>query len=553
MSLARRFSEGSAAAGEIIDNYQNVKRQRERREVMDAKPVESEGFTAADDERVDAMARAVNPETGEPYYNVQGSGSGLQVRSNFAYAGADGQQIEPGGTVGIAPRRVSDFLGARTEGSFTPEQMDRMRYAKLADVEAQYDPVKGLQMRRENRNMEREDRRFEQEDYRFGREKKKGEREDRDFEADEAAKAASTEWWKKRLTGADGAQREATMDDFMAGTQYRAYQLFKAGRHDQAGAAMKDYMQGAASQIQLQTAQRNEALGKVAAAAANGDLGPMKEFYNRFIPDGAKVTDVQRDPKTGAISISRISDDGRKLAPTVLKDIGQTLSVLNTFNDPMALVKYTRDSFLEGLKEREVKTNERVADAKIMEAGATAGLRAKQGAALDRATSNEATLVDLRSQYAALTDEEKAGPEGRGLIQRFNLANIKAGAAVPLGAQPKAERPEFTQADVNKYAEQLVGQPDPAKPGVKMGPQRARAVALAEISGAAPAKTALDIALEKRAAAGAAPAAMPPAPAPKLDLRETVRRNGVQLGAPPAPPDWESVEPQQAPRGVVRW
>lgn len=163
-SFASKFAAGMQIGDSLMNTYSKARQAREISEVMGAKPTELQGYTAQDGEQMQAMAGAINPETGKPYYDVQDNGQGgLQVRSNFAYAGADGAPVAPGAVAGLAPRKVTDFLGQRYEGALDPTKADAMRYSAVANVIGRDDPIRGMQMRRELKRDEREDTKFDQE------------------------------------------------------------------------------------------------------------------------------------------------------------------------------------------------------------------------------------------------------------------------------------------------------------------------------------------------------------------------------------------------------
>ncbi|CAB5220138.1 hypothetical protein UFOVP232_60 [uncultured Caudovirales phage] len=56
----------------------------------------------------------------------------------------------------------------------------------------------------------------------------------------------------------------------------------------------------------------------------------------------------------------------------------------------------------------------------------------------------------LGNQYAALTPAQQNGPQGRGLLQQINIANVKAGGQVNLGPMQKPE-PEMTKAQAKSW------------------------------------------------------------------------------------------------------
>jgi hypothetical protein len=73
-------------------------------------------------------------------------------------------------------------------------------------------------------------------------------------------------------------------------------------------------------------------------------LGAVKDFYNQFIPDGARVTDVKRGAN-GQVVIQRETLDGRPMPETVMKDTGQLAAGLAAFKDPMAVYQWSQNEF----------------------------------------------------------------------------------------------------------------------------------------------------------------------------------------------------------------
>jgi hypothetical protein len=166
MGWASGFRAGSDVARQAIDTYREAKQQRDFQKIAQAKPEESQGFTAEDGDQLTAIANAKRPD-GTPYYSVETNPEGgYGVRSNFTLPGADGQQTQPG-MVGMAPRTVTDFMGQRTVGTLDQRGIDNARTGAYADAISQQDPVRGMQMRRQMSQDAREDTRFEREGTKF--------------------------------------------------------------------------------------------------------------------------------------------------------------------------------------------------------------------------------------------------------------------------------------------------------------------------------------------------------------------------------------------------
>ena len=160
---------GSQTARGWIDTYEDARKRREaadlksRREgILTAQPEYSQGYTAEQGQQLEAMASAINPETGRPYYNVQaGQGGNYTVTPDFTEAQTPRMGMDTGSQYGVAPvelqttglgragvvaqpipfeqQRVANFLGGRVEGDLAPERMELMRSRALANTIA--DPM----------------------------------------------------------------------------------------------------------------------------------------------------------------------------------------------------------------------------------------------------------------------------------------------------------------------------------------------------------------------------------------------------------------------------
>lgn len=149
-------------ARQAIDTYRDTKQRTALGRVADAKPEESQGYSEQDAEQLHAMANAKDAQ-GNPYYQIEaGEGGGYNARSNFQVQGDDGTMSTPG-VVGMAPRKVTDFMGQRYEGTLDARGLDNARTRAYADVISRDDPIKGMQMRRELATQERDEQRFEHE------------------------------------------------------------------------------------------------------------------------------------------------------------------------------------------------------------------------------------------------------------------------------------------------------------------------------------------------------------------------------------------------------
>lgn len=379
-------------------------------------------------------------------------------------------QAGPAQPRAIAQGGVTDFMGQRTAGTMSDDQLMTARMKAMAGVKAKYDPEAGLRMMREVKQDTRDDQRFTWDTNRNEREMKQGAEQDADRETMRKVDTDVGDWFKQRLSQPDGTQRAATVDDHLAASQMRASRLMAAGKTEAAGNVMKDASAQTLVKIQLQTAQRNEALGKTAAALAAGDLDSVKTFYNEFVPDGAKVTDITRGAN-GALTISRQSDDGRQLPSQTMKDTGQMLAAMSSFKDPMALYNWSQNEFKNNLAvHAEARADH--ADARAAHADARSAAmasvtlaehaeksgdktaKAAAGVALYKEKHPDATDVQLeavrRGVLNAVPLEDKNAPASVKLAQALQRAGLakNEGEALKMALQTGNKSPDGVKADI---------------------------------------------------------------------------------------------------------
>lgn len=345
MSFGAQFLAGQKFAQGLIETYRDAQQRRELDEISKAQPVNADFLS--DDASAKVQAAAADP--------TQQIGYDVGAKAYMATPKLGEDEMGPAQPKQIATAvPMTEFLGKRTPGTMTPDQVSSAKFKAMADVVGKSDPIQGMRLQREVKQGERDDKRWEREDA-------IATKAENDKAFAEKLDAQVGNWFKDRLKNPDGTERAPTVDDHLAASQYRAAQLTSAGKIDQAGQVLKDYAAQSLVKIQLQGAQRKEALGRTAAALASGDLDAVKGFYNEFVPDGARVTDVKRGDG-GELVIQRESLDGRSLPAYTMKDTGQLLSVLNSFNDPMALYSWSQNEFKNNIDVRKTEVAERQAD-----------------------------------------------------------------------------------------------------------------------------------------------------------------------------------------------
>ena len=379
-----------------------VGQDAELSDIANAKPDEMQGFTTDDAAQLEAAAKSGQ-------YDI-----GTKAKDDGTFeAYTVTPKADPTQTGTIAMQGITDFMGNRTAGSMNPAQVNSAKERAMAGVIMKSDPVQGMRMMRDVTQGERDEQRWDRQTKQWGIE----DADRAEKEADKVfAKNLETDvgtWFKSRLTNPDGTARDATVDDHLAASQFKAAKLAGAGKMDQAGQIMKDYNAQALVKIQLDGAQRNEALGTAAAALAAGDFGPVKDFYNRFTPDGAQVTNIGRG-KDGSIVIERATDDGRPLPPATMKDTGQILAALNTFKDPMALYNWSQNEFKNNLAVKADNRAERADSRAAAAAGRTANNDAQDRS--DKTAKAAAAVALYKERNPAATQAELDAVQ-RGILE----------------------------------------------------------------------------------------------------------------------------------------
>jgi len=333
-------------------------------------------------------------------------------------------------------------LGGQTFNRMpTQQEIEAARFGAAANVIAERDPIAAMRMRREmdEQTYQARIRPIQEEQMRqqgiltsgqiteMNRNQARTKKID-DVDADVA------QWQSKRLLDPNTNElRQPTMDDNIAALQYRATALQKAGLAKEATDSLRDYQGFAVNQIKLDETQRNSQLGAVAAAIAAGDLNPAVAFYDRYVLDGAKVTGMKTDPKTGAITVSRVRDDGAPMPDKVIKGgANELLAALNSFKDPMALYNYSQNEFTNNLNLRKTVAAEQTAKSTVGLNNARASQIKQMNDALATNLKNSEEAKQIQTQFAALDDSnDPGGAKRQSLVTQFNMLSVKAGGTIP--------------------------------------------------------------------------------------------------------------------------
>ena len=380
-----------------------------------AQQKETQAYTADQGAELEAMANAKDAD-GNPYYTVGNDPTGkYTVTPNFKNETGTAPAEYVPSTVAA---KGTSYLGQNFDAPMTDTQRNGARSQAMAGVMEKYGDAEGAMRYRQQAQQ------GTLMDMQLAQAKRTGAREDK-LDANTAImEGVDKDTGVKdlaRRTGEDGTVRDMTIDDHLHNSQVRATLLTQAGKIKEAGEVIKDYNAQSFAKIQLQTAERTEAIKVASGALAAGDLNGVRDFYNKFVPDGAQVTNITRDEK-GRITIERATTDGRPMPPQVLNDTVELSKSLAAFGDPMALYNFSQNEFKNNLL---VNADKRAQQSLGIQ-------QAQLGLSQSNAKEGRDDKTALR---AASVDYETARQQGNEAgMKAATLKLIQAGGVAPGGA-----------------------------------------------------------------------------------------------------------------------
>jgi hypothetical protein len=429
MAKFSSFVDGFGFGMSLQEKSEMAKDRREMRKIADAKPEASKGFTA---------------DQGAELQRAADSGQYDIGYDDAKQAYTVTPKADPTQTGTIAQQGVTDFMGDRTAGTMTEDQVANARQRAMAGVVSRRDPVQGNRMLRELKTGEREDKRFEWEEKRAIREDRKNTEADENDAFKKTLDEETGQFMQARLVDKDGNKRMATVDDYLEATQFKVGKLISAGKSDAAQDLLKDHAAQSFMKINLETAQRDQALGQTIAAVNAGNLEAARTFYDRFLPDGATITDFKQE-SDGRIVAKRKSATGSDMAPMMFKDANHLTASLSALKDPMAVYNYSQNEFRNSLALRADNRAER-ADGRAAAshnasaaargtASEDAAARTAAGVALFKERNPNATSAELeavRRGILAATPDKKGGYK----VEAGDVATLLGSPAVGPDGRP---------------------------------------------------------------------------------------------------------------------
>lgn len=427
--LASGFLQGQSIFNSVQGMFKKGQQERAIDEIANAKPEESQGFTAQQGQQLEGLAK-------QGFDNITfDDKTQAYVAKNAA---GEAKTVAMGG--------VTDFMGERTAGSMSREQQDNTRMLAVADVLGKTDPARGIQMRQQVQQGQHAVKRQ-------GREEKQWAIED-DVERIDGELGKK---FQQSLMGPDGAPRQATADDYLANSQQRAFALAQGGHTKAADQAMKDHMAQSHIKIQMEAAQRKEAAGKAAAAIGAGDYSVAADFYNRYVPSGSKVTGIEPG-KDGQLVMNRTGLDGKPMAPMTFKNQGEALSMLQSLDNPMALYQYSQSEFQNQLRlrgEKRADNADRRADHADSRAAAADG----------RAAASHSVAMSDRQEIRSV--REALAKEANPSMTPAQLRGVRFGVLQTPGADSAKAKYDYDPVKVQKAFGETAVDPITQKETVK--------------------------------------------------------------------------------------
>jgi hypothetical protein len=256
---------------------------------------------------------------------------------------------------------------------------------------------------------------------------------------------------QQELTGLQ--LRKANREDD-AETRYAGFGEFAAQNPDMTAAQLKEAAQkqfkftpeqwekAVTTRLNIDKADLDMFKTGIAKKMQGKNLAQLGSLYNTD-PDFDDKTDLAIVPgKGGAVTLNFVDKASKRVTGS------------QTFNNEALAVEYLHTqakqpevmgTWLLGMQTKEQQIA--ASKASVGASGAAAALSNERLAGLKGERENRSKAGDIAAEYEGLSDIEKAGPKGLGLVRQFNMANAKAGGQIALGAQPRAGQ---TMTDVEK-------------------------------------------------------------------------------------------------------
>lgn len=354
---------------------------------------------------------------------------------------------QPEAPIEIAPQRVQRYGGQTTAGQFDPTQLRGLQMQEAARVLGSYGDVRGAAALETQAD-----------------ELRRGLARDKREEAAEADRVARRPLEIKQLENAlvsqgltiDEARQVAAERKGILDAREKLQTLRKDGPltaaiiSSVAGEFKLDPTKFLQAEDAVNTLEIKDLKRNLSSAALKGEDGLNKFLADKFDPD---KTDNIKPMITKAKDGSFVVTYGDQ----VLQEYGAHKNMMSLVGGVINMIDQNPFATLTTLSTLDTQAAARKAsEASVRASDATVGLKNTQMKMFTDQAAGNAEAQQIRAKFTALTPDEQVGPKGQGLMRDFNMANAKAGVAVPLGAAPRTERPALTEAEVTNRAEKYV-------------------------------------------------------------------------------------------------
>lgn len=426
MGFASGFQVGAQAVERGLKMREEDRLKRELAQVY-AKPEEFVDYTPEQTREIQRLqATGAYDVTAVP--GAEGAAPALRYTPR---QDLDLQGDMPAAPMEIAPQRVQRYGGQTVAGQFDPTQLQGLRMREAARVVGAYgDPVRAAQLQAEATRLEREAIEAPLRLEALQTQVKAGKLGLMKTEQDIESGTLTLE--EQRRTAAQRANQDKFFA-FAAENPNMPVGDLKDAAFKQFKFTPKQWQETVATRLQIDTGEMDIFRNNVKKKLQGKNLAQLGSLYNTD-PDFDDKTDLAIVPgKGGAVTLNFIDKaTGRVTTSETFKSQALATEYLNK----QATEPETIGSWMMNLQKVEVGLDKDRAATRASDA--TVGLRGAQAKQIRESADNANARADLIEKFEALTDEEKAGAKGQGLIKQFNLLNVKAGGTVPLGAAPRA-------------------------------------------------------------------------------------------------------------------
>jgi hypothetical protein len=406
---------GGFGTGLQFGQAMQQREERERlREAMGLTPQEMQQRQALPEElgRAQAETQALAAEDARMF--------GLGPQEQAAYAP---QMPVEGQRVGL-PRY--QLAGQTYDRAPTQQEIQQARYGAMADVIAERDPARAMEMRQ----------RLEEQAYQAQR---------RPLELQDLQGRIAGQAQQRELTGIQlgsakrteaELQRASEFSNFAAENPNLTTAELKDAAFKQFKFTPKQWQEAVNTRLGISDTEQKLFVSGIKDKLKGKNLQQLGSLYNSD-PDFDDKTDLAIVPgKGGAVTLNFIDKaSGRVTSTQSFKNEALATEYLNK----QATEPETIGSWMMNLRKAESAIEAQGAATEASRA--TVGLRNAQIGQIQEGGKNATERADIVDKFEALTPEEQAGPKGQGLIKQFNLLNVKAGGQVSLGAAPRAAGP----------------------------------------------------------------------------------------------------------------